>query len=92
VRLSGLILTDLGRGFVFSKVRVMSSVFGTALFVCYISLGSSESWYSYGLVCFCCWLMMIFVHSLSEFCVFGSVSKEKLGFSGCVLMCVFSQT
>jgi len=38
VRLSGLNLTDLGRGFVFSKVRVMSSVFGTALFVC-ISLG-----------------------------------------------------
>jgi hypothetical protein len=36
--------------------------------------------------------MMIFVHSLSEFCVFGSVSKEKLGFSGCVLTCVFSQT
>lgn len=65
VRLSDLNLTDLGRGFVFSKVRVMSSVFGTALFVC-ISLGSSESWYSYGLVCFCCWLMMmmmmIFVH------------------------------
>ncbi len=44
-------LDGLGRGFVFSKVRVMSSVFGTALFVC-ISLGSSESWYSYGLVWF----------------------------------------
>jgi hypothetical protein len=35
-------LDGLGRGFVISKVRVMSSVFGTALFVC-ISLGSSES-------------------------------------------------
>ncbi len=73
-------LDGLGRGFVFSKVRVMNSVFGTALFVC-ISLGSSESWYSCGLVWFCCWLMtmmiimMIFVHSLSEFCMFGSVSK-----------------
>jgi len=67
------LLHGLGRGFVFSKVRLMSSVFGTTLFVC-ISLGSSESWYSYGLVWFWCWLMMmmIFVHSLSEFIVFGS--------------------
>jgi hypothetical protein len=42
-------LDGLGRDFVFSKARVMSLVFGTTLFVC-ISLGSLESWYSYGLV------------------------------------------
>lgn len=51
-------LDILGRGFVFFKARVMSSVCGMTLFVC-ISLRSSKSWYSYGLVWFCCSLMMM---------------------------------
>jgi hypothetical protein len=80
---------------VFSKVRVMSSVFGNGSLCLHLIRVSGELvllWIGLVLLlvdddddndlCAVCW----------SFVCLGSVSKKKLGFSGCVLMCVFFQT